>query len=783
VRARAYQRVFEDLLARVEATLTDALVAAYEDVIQRASTEAAESYRAVAASAGRTIAAAGRPDELINPARLREDMNKSTYQLRRHAVDIVVDGLLAAGGVSAAIRFDVAPLAVDALTEQIGLRARDLERSLLRVLQSTIDTAVTDGWTVPETASAIQTAVAGTSAATATMLARTDLIGLANGGSITAARHVLDEGATKTWLSGQDDRVRPTHQDADGQTVPIGGTFQVGDDQLDYPGDPSGSDEEVINCRCTVIYNDPAPVNAGATREDPMDEETTTVLLEAGNPEVRVPINVGGVTIGYATADLSGETSGTSTNGGTQVQVSALGELLVNGQPTRFATEAAEATTELGWVSDLAFEGAATSDDRWIEQGALSWRDLPLTMLAQTETAPGHDGAQVAGRIDTLTRDAERNMDGDPLPENVTALRGTGVFDTDREFGQDIEGMVDDEFLTGVSIDMAVHDWAFRDPDTGAIIPVDEMTEDDWDRAFFGELQFAVLDGEIMAATICATPAFSDARVATVASALVASGHGQDRTIRMTVTTQARVARQQTLTASAAGLVPEQPPADWFEEPGLTEPTPLTVTDDGRVFGHVAAWGTCHIGIPQRCQEPPEGTDYSLYETGLLRCSEGNDVRVGRLTMDTGHAPLHLDAPAAASHYDNTGTVVAYVTVGEDEHGIWMAGTLRPDLPASTVRALRAAGGVSGDWRPVNGRHEMVGVLVVNVPGFPIPRPQAVVVASADGGEEYGAIVAAGVVTRTHGGGAAGDGDPAIRIRVLAARAAGGMKALADIAG
>ncbi len=60
--------------------------------------------------------------------------------------------------------------------------------------------------------------------------------------------------AQKTWVAVEDDRTRQTHSDADGQTVGINDTFQVGDDDLMYPGDSSGSPEEIINCRCAVIY-------------------------------------------------------------------------------------------------------------------------------------------------------------------------------------------------------------------------------------------------------------------------------------------------------------------------------------------------------------------------------------------------------------------------------------------------------------------------------------------------------------------------------------------------
>ncbi|GAF75877.1 unnamed protein product, partial [marine sediment metagenome] len=57
----------------------------------------------------------------------------------------------------------------------------------------------------------------------------------------------------RMWQSRKDDRVRPTHVKADGQTVK--GTtepFTVGDSLLMYPGDTSlGADmAEIIGCRC-----------------------------------------------------------------------------------------------------------------------------------------------------------------------------------------------------------------------------------------------------------------------------------------------------------------------------------------------------------------------------------------------------------------------------------------------------------------------------------------------------------------------------------------------------
>jgi 2'-5' RNA ligase len=182
-------------------------------------------------------------------------------------------------------------------------------------------------------------------------------------------------------------------------------------------------------------------------------------------------------------------------------------------------------------------------------------------------------------------------------------------------------------------------------------------------------------------------------------------------------------------------------PAEWFENPNLTEPTPLTVTDEGRVFGHLAEWGTCHIGFADQCVTPPESkTEYAYFLTGEVALDNGKRARCGNITIGGGHANPRLGIRAAIAHYDSTSAAVCDVTCGQDEHGIWLAGWVRPGVSDEMVTALRASG-VSGDWRKVAGNLELIAALSVNVPGFPIPRPQ--VAASADG---QISLVAAGIV-------------------------------------
>jgi SPP1 gp7 family putative phage head morphogenesis protein len=57
----------------------------------------------------------------------------------------------------------------------------------------------------------------------------------------------------KEWLATADDRTRPEHTEANGQVVGINEPFDVGGEQLMYPGDPDGSPENTCQCRCTLL--------------------------------------------------------------------------------------------------------------------------------------------------------------------------------------------------------------------------------------------------------------------------------------------------------------------------------------------------------------------------------------------------------------------------------------------------------------------------------------------------------------------------------------------------
>ena len=85
------------------------------------------------------------------------------------------------------------------------------------------------------------------------MIARTEVHGAANYGSVSAAAETGLR-LRKEWISAEDERTRESHAAANGQIVAQDDAFDVGGEALMYPGDPGGSAAEVINCRCTTGF-------------------------------------------------------------------------------------------------------------------------------------------------------------------------------------------------------------------------------------------------------------------------------------------------------------------------------------------------------------------------------------------------------------------------------------------------------------------------------------------------------------------------------------------------
>jgi hypothetical protein len=368
--------------------------------------------------------------------------------------------------------------------------------------------------------------------------------------------------------------------------------------------------------------------------------------------------------------------------------------------------------------------GLESGDTRIIDDDAeLDIRDLPLPLLWQINTASGHDGAVVVGRIDSMeiTETGIKN--------------GRGVFDIGT-YGREAERMVRAKMLRGVSADM----------DKFEANEVAVFAEDD-EQAFEGtplvpKKQVVVNKTRIMAVTIVAKPAFQECQIFLIEEPI--SSEEDEMIPDMEdglYTDEADPIEAAALVAAGyvAEHIPVAPPKEWFENPNLSHPSPITVTDDGRVFGHIASWNQDHIGMANNIKPPRSRSNYAYFQTGVLRTAEGDDVSVGQLTLAGGHASLNFSAREAVKHYDDTASAIADVKAGEDSFGIWVSGALRPGTSPEQVRVFRASA-PSGDWRPIKGKLELVAVCQVNVPGFPVAR------AMVAGGQAT-AIVAAGAAT------------------------------------
>lgn len=326
------------------------------------------------------------------------------------------------------------------------------------------------------------------------------------------------------------------------------------------------------------------------------------------------------------------------------------------------------------FVMLMAKEMHPTVDGRMFAEGSIDWRELPIPLtLQRVNNKDGqHKDAIAVGPITEIWKDG-------------TDVFGRGYFSSDSE-GQIARELIREGTISGVSADVG----GVTSEELSAGVEYPEGVNK------------VITKGTIIGVTALLHASFNETKIAVDEAPI-----------------------------TAAGGEPWTPDPKYFQNPNLEELTPLTITADGHIFGHAAAWGTCHVGYRDRCVTPPRSaSNYAFFNTGTVLTADGNAVHVGRITADTGHAPLEFSAQPAKAHYDDTGFAAAFVAAGEDQFGIWYSGVISPNATETQIANIRAAG-VSGDWRSIQSSLEMIGLLAVNTPGFPIPRPKVGMVAGA----------------------------------------------------
>jgi hypothetical protein len=521
-------------------------------------------------------------------------------------------------------------------------------------------------------------------------VARTEVMGAYNGGAFAGAQAWQEASGTaqvKIWLATDDARTRHTHHVADGQEQPLAEPFSVGGVALAFPGDPSGPGEEVIQCRCTLLFEDAGEFESEMERR---------ALAAAG---------------------------------GTSMGEDKKHDREHGHDEKEKKKEEEEKRVPVGWRGVLAPLDVASGDRRMLltpKDGVLRVRPFPMALTFQEQTAPGHDGAYRVGTIDAAW--VENGL-----------LCGSGRFDLEdpraaevaRKLGAGLDGG-----WVSVELDDETRSWGWVD-EYGRLVEVPEgaleelgadeeivISADGRERRLRSVM--TVTDWRLGAASMVTLQAFPEARIEPVFDAGELGEGAGDGTM---VASAAQDEDQEqedamTLRALVASGTGSRPPRNWFDDPALVAPTPVTVTADGRVMGHIATWGTCHISYPGQCVTPPRSASgYAYFHRKPIEVDDGTLLPVGLLTMDTGHAGLEASSAVAMSHYDDTGTQVAAVRAGEDAHGVWVSGMLLPGVDEARVECLRRSS-LSGDWRVIGAGQELVAALVVNVPGFPIPVAQ-----------------------------------------------------------
>jgi hypothetical protein len=558
---------------------------------------------------------------------------------------------------------------------------------------------------------------------------QTHATGTLNAAVSAAADAAQDRGVLVEWVAILDTHTRDAHALADGQRQPAGVPFSVGGEELRFPGDPRGSLDNVINCRCRLFarFTEPDPELTAAGL--PSDIETfnwvdecgglpkyikriSKHLREKGMAESRaIATAVNAVKKMCATGDvnfpgrqnvndISRAQACKAVEEWERLKACAARKRSENAAtPDNFATEEAEciecmsADTDQGdkavgyrsFSGVLAVIGEPTDDGRMFADDIdLSFRDFPLPLMWCKQSSGGHMDAYTVGVIE------HAEIDG-------TQVLGSGYF---LDTPEALEAITQVEHgVTGPSVDLGDASWELRD-DSGTVITEENYYDLDPDAKLFQTVTAA----KMLAATLVSTPAFGSTSITlgdetdvAEESLVAAAGMPKPGTIDMPVYS-----------------------AEMFADPGFDGPTLPHITEDGRIMGHLAAFNVCHTGIQDACVIAPRSqTDYAWFHTAPPVKTDQGTVKVGRLTVGGGHAGPRLSAGPAIAHYDDAGTCFALVHVGEDEHGIWFSGVAAPGATAEQVAAGLSAP-LSGDWRNVGGNLELVAALAVNTPGFPI---------------------------------------------------------------
>ena len=130
----------------------------------------------------------------------------------------------------------------------------DAGHKIFQEVQGQLQAGINAGDTMEQLADRTRSAFAGIDKARSMVIAKTETTV-----AYETARNMAFRAAGvqwKQWLTSGLGNSRPSHEAANEQIVEVDEPFNVGGEDLMFPGDPSGSAGEVINCNCVSIAVD-----------------------------------------------------------------------------------------------------------------------------------------------------------------------------------------------------------------------------------------------------------------------------------------------------------------------------------------------------------------------------------------------------------------------------------------------------------------------------------------------------------------------------------------------
>jgi len=162
--------------------------------------------------------------------------------------------------VAGALSFSVFQIqAVEFAARESAKKVVGIQAVTVEQIRETIRKGIESGASIEKIAKSIAELYDGFRGVRAETIARTETANAVNYGkhqnAIQTARR-LNMKIRRTWITTLDERTRDTHVGANGQTIGMEALYLVGTSRMKHPGDPAAPASEVINCRCTEVFED-----------------------------------------------------------------------------------------------------------------------------------------------------------------------------------------------------------------------------------------------------------------------------------------------------------------------------------------------------------------------------------------------------------------------------------------------------------------------------------------------------------------------------------------------